>query len=183
MILHLLCNGNLKILDFFDFFVFFKLYFDHVADCIFVWKFFTIFFDPRRINKKNLESIGRFFGIEISIKCSTDAPGLIGTILKPTFFWDTLYIKYTHSLFCLKLRNFPGSEEKRVSSTHYLDWKHYKVTMGLMPWQSEMSPHCFMDRLKIFFIYPTWVKENCKKKITAKKQFEKYEKFEKIQNH
>ena len=57
-----------------------------------------------------------------------------------------LYIKYTHSLFCLKLRNivcFPGSEEKRVSSTHYLDWKHYKVTMGLMPWQSEMSPHCF----------------------------------------
>ena len=57
-----------------------------------------------------------------------------------------LYVKYTHSLFCLKLRNivcFPGSEEKRVSSTHYLDWKHYKVTVGLMPWQSEMSPHCF----------------------------------------
>ena len=48
-----------------------------------------------------------------------------------------LYVKYTHSLFCLKLRNivcFPGSEEKRVSSTHYLDWQHYKVTMGLMPW-------------------------------------------------
>ena len=48
-----------------------------------------------------------------------------------------LYVKYSHSLFCLKLCNivcFPGSEEKRVSSTHYLDWKHYKVTMGLMPW-------------------------------------------------
>ena len=27
------------------------MYFDHVADCIFVWNFFTIFFDPRRINK------------------------------------------------------------------------------------------------------------------------------------
>ena len=50
-------------IGFFDFFVFFKLYFDHVPNCIFVWKFFTIFFDPRRINKKNLESIGRFFGI------------------------------------------------------------------------------------------------------------------------
>ena len=43
---------DLKILDFFNFFVFFKVYFDHVADCIFVWKFFTIFFGPRRINKK-----------------------------------------------------------------------------------------------------------------------------------
>ena len=29
-----LCNENLKILDFFEFFVFFKMYFDHVADCI-----------------------------------------------------------------------------------------------------------------------------------------------------
>ena len=92
-------------------------------------------------------------------------------------------------LFCLKLRNFPGSEEKRVSSTHYLDWKHYKVTMGLMPWQSEMSPHCFMDRLEFFFIYPTWVKENCKKisdKNTVcnmvKIHFEKYKKVEKIKN-
>ena len=45
------------------------------------------------------------------------------------------------------------------------------------------------DRLQIFFIFPTWVKENCKKisdKNTAcnmvKIQFEKYEKVEKIQN-
>ena len=45
------------------------------------------------------------------------------------------------------------------------------------------------DRLQIFFIYPTWVKENCKKfsdKNTVcnmvKIHFEKYEKFEKIQN-
>ena len=45
------------------------------------------------------------------------------------------------------------------------------------------------DRLQIFFIYPTWVKENCKKfsdKNTVsnmvKIHFEKCEKFEKIQN-
>ena len=39
-------------MDFFKFLVFFKMYFGHVADCILVWKCFTIFFDPYRINKK-----------------------------------------------------------------------------------------------------------------------------------
>ena len=32
--------------------VFFKLYFGHVPDSILAWKFFIIFFDPCRINKK-----------------------------------------------------------------------------------------------------------------------------------
>ena len=45
------------------------------------------------------------------------------------------------------------------------------------------------DGLEKFFIYPTWVKENCKKISgqntvwnMAKIQFEKYQKFKKIQN-
>ena len=45
------------------------------------------------------------------------------------------------------------------------------------------------DGLENFFIYPTWVKENCKKFSDqntvcnmAKIQFEKYEKVEKIPN-
>ena len=45
------------------------------------------------------------------------------------------------------------------------------------------------NRLQIFFIYPTWVEENCKKFSDqntvcniVKIQFEKYEKIEKIQN-
>ena len=62
--MHLFCNLNLKILDFFDFFVFFKVYFGHVPDCILAWKFFTIFFDPCRIlfiNKKIFEPIGRYW--------------------------------------------------------------------------------------------------------------------------
>ncbi len=47
----------------------------------------------------------------------------------------------------------------------------------------------YWDLFQIFFIYPTWVKENCKKisdKNTVcnmvKIHFEKYEKFKKIQN-
>ena len=47
------------VLDFFKFFVFFKLFFSRVF-----WAeiFFTIFFDPRRINKKNFESIHKTVG-------------------------------------------------------------------------------------------------------------------------
>ena len=43
------------VLDFFKFFVFFKLFFSRDF-------FFAIFFDPRRINKKNFESIHKTVG-------------------------------------------------------------------------------------------------------------------------
>ena len=54
---------------------------------------------------------------------------------------------------------------------------------------SRLSPSISFNGLEKKFIYPTWVKENCKNfsdKNTAcnmaKIQFEKYEKVEKIQN-
>ena len=46
---------------FFRILVFFKLYFGHVPDCILAWNFFTIFFDPCRINRKIFEPIGRYW--------------------------------------------------------------------------------------------------------------------------
>ena len=57
----------------FEFFVFFKVYFDHVPDCILVWKFFTIFFDPCRINKKIFEPIGRSWMCQTTGKQSKNA--------------------------------------------------------------------------------------------------------------
>ena len=81
---HLL-KGELKILDFFDFFVFFKTYFDHVPDCILVWKFFTIFFDPCRINKKIFEPIGRYRRRQTI--CALDVKLLVRPTLHKTQFF------------------------------------------------------------------------------------------------
>ena len=54
---------------------------------------------------------------------------------------------------------------------------------------SRLSPSISFNGLEKKFIYPTWVKENCKKISgqntvwnMVKIHFEKYEKFEKIQN-
>ena len=72
----------------FKFFVFFKVYFDHVPDCISVWNFFTIFFDSCRINRKIFEPNGRYWRRQTI--CALDVKLVRPTLHKTQFFWGTL---------------------------------------------------------------------------------------------
>ena len=78
------CGHKSQNFGFFRILVFFKVYFDHVPDCILAWKIFTIFFDPCRINKKIFEPIGRYWRRQTI--CALDVKLVRPTLHKTQFF-------------------------------------------------------------------------------------------------